>query len=197
MEYGTYEPIVSHLERELEVNALEQATQDNPEKLQPACHHCKIQVTMETSAVNSTGRKTQPKTTRIVPAITTTLTVVRQILTATKRSPTIPTQTKPTIKKTENLDPSIHPVRPGAKLTIPLRIVSLEQTQLIDRLSEQKTKTAKTGLTKHRSKRFRCESSGFSPHFKLETPRFDSGAACDRPETIKTSKLPPFFKVVS
>ena len=50
---GTYEQIVSHLERELELNGLEapyemqlntvtqQASQQNSEKSKPNCHHCK------------------------------------------------------------------------------------------------------------------------------------------------------------
>ena len=50
---GTFEQIVSHLERELELNGLEapdelqintvtqQATQQNSEKPKPTCHYCK------------------------------------------------------------------------------------------------------------------------------------------------------------
>ena len=53
LENGTYEQIVSHLERELELNGLEapdemqintvmqQDTRQNPEKPKPTCHHCK------------------------------------------------------------------------------------------------------------------------------------------------------------
>ena len=53
LENGTYEQIVSHLERELELNGLEapeempiitvtqQAPQQNPSKPRPTCHHCK------------------------------------------------------------------------------------------------------------------------------------------------------------
>ena len=53
LENGTYEQIVSHLERELELNGLEapdemqlntvmqQGTQQNSEKPKPTCHHCK------------------------------------------------------------------------------------------------------------------------------------------------------------
>ena len=53
LENGTYEQIVSHLERELELNGLEapdemqintviqQDTQQNSEKPNPTCHHCK------------------------------------------------------------------------------------------------------------------------------------------------------------
>ena len=54
LENGTYEQIVSHLERELELNGLEapdempintvtqQAPQQNSNKPRPTCHHCKI-----------------------------------------------------------------------------------------------------------------------------------------------------------
>ena len=53
LENGTYEQIVSHLERELELNGLEapdempinlvtqQASQQNSDKPKPTCHHCK------------------------------------------------------------------------------------------------------------------------------------------------------------
>ena len=53
LENGTYEQIVSHLERELRLNGLEapdeiqkntvtqQASQQNSEKSKPICHHCK------------------------------------------------------------------------------------------------------------------------------------------------------------
>ena len=42
--------------------------------------------------------------------------------------------------------------------------------------------------------RWKCSSC--SPNFKLETPRFYSGAACDRPETTEILKLPPIPEVV-
>ena len=53
LENGTYDEIVSHLQRELELNGMEtpdelqinsvtqQATQQNSEKPKPTCHHCK------------------------------------------------------------------------------------------------------------------------------------------------------------
>ena len=97
LENGTYEQIVSHLKSELELNGLEapdemqintvtqQTTQENSDISKPACQHCKKQVTIETSAVNSNGRKTKPKTTQTVPATTTTITVVSQKLTPTEQ----------------------------------------------------------------------------------------------------------------
>ena len=70
-----------------------------------------------------------------MPAITKkTITVVDQTLTPTIRIPTKPMQSIQTIKKTENPDLSTYFVRPVVKLTIPQRNVTLEQTQLIDRL---------------------------------------------------------------
>ena len=53
LENGTYEQIVSHLEKELGLNGLkapdemqlntvtQQASQQNSEKAKPTCHHCK------------------------------------------------------------------------------------------------------------------------------------------------------------
>ena len=60
--------------------------------------------------------------------------VIKQTPTTTVKFSTIPTQTIQIIKKTEDLDLSTHPVRPLVKLTTPQRNVTLEQTQLTDRL---------------------------------------------------------------
>ena len=73
LENGRYEQNVSHLERELELNGLEapdempintvtqQAPQQNSNKPKPTCHHCKNQVTIKISAVNSNEKKTKPE----------------------------------------------------------------------------------------------------------------------------------------
>ena len=45
-------------------------------------------------------------------------------------------------------------------------------------------------------KQLRCQNSSCSSNFKLKTPLFRSGAACDRPETFKTPKLPPIPELV-
>ena len=144
LENGTYEQIVSHLERELELNGLEppdemtintvmqQAPQKNPEKPKPTCHHSKIQVTIKISAVNSNEKKTKTEIIRIVPTIT--VVVPKQALTQTIRSQTIPKRKLPIIKETEDLDLSSHPLRPVVELTNPQIYVTLEQTQQTDRL---------------------------------------------------------------
>ena len=79
LENGTYEQIVSHLERELELNNLEtpdemqintvtqQASQKTLKSPNQFATIAKIQVTIETSAVNSNKKKTKSEITRIVP----------------------------------------------------------------------------------------------------------------------------------
>ena len=79
---ATYEQIVSHLERELQLNGLEapdempintvtqQPPQQKSNKPRPTCHHCKNQVTIKISAVNSNERKTKQEIIQIVPTTT-------------------------------------------------------------------------------------------------------------------------------
>ena len=101
---GTYEQIVSHLEKELELNGLEapdempistvtqQAPQQNSNEPTPTCHHCKNQVTIKISTVNSNERKTKREKIQIVP--TPTMEVPKQTLTPTTTNlRTIPKET--------------------------------------------------------------------------------------------------------
>ena len=96
LENGTYEQIVSHLERELKLNGLEapdemqintvtqQATQQNSENHQPTCHHCKKPGHYGNQCrQSSTQARKRPNSekTRIVLIITPV--VVRQFLTLT------------------------------------------------------------------------------------------------------------------
>ena len=147
LENGTYEQIVSHLERELELNGLEapdemqlntvmqQDTQRNSEKPKPTCHHCKSQVTIGISVVNSNERKTQPKITRIVPQITKTTRVMpKRTLALTIKHQSEIRRTKQIIKETEDLDLSSHPVTHVAEQTTPERNATLEQMHRTDRL---------------------------------------------------------------
>ena len=149
LENGTYEQIVSHLERELELNGLEapdemqlntvmqQDAQQNSEKPKPTCHHCKSQATIEISAVNSNERKTKSKTIQIVLQITkTTMVAPKQTLTPTTKYQSQTRRTMQIIKETENLDLSFHPVRHVAEQTTPQRDATLEQTQRTDHLPE-------------------------------------------------------------
>ena len=103
LENGTYEQMVSHRERELELNGLEapdelpintvtqQAPEQNSDKPKATCHHCKKPGHYKISAVNSNERKTKPEIIRIVPTIT--MVVPKQTLTPTTKSQTKPKQT--------------------------------------------------------------------------------------------------------
>ena len=106
LENGTYEQIVSHLEKELELNVMEapdeisinavtqQAPQQNSNKPRPKCHHCKkkIQVTIKISVINSNDRKTKREIIQIVP--TTTMEVPKQtLIPITTKLQTIPKET--------------------------------------------------------------------------------------------------------
>ena len=97
---------------------------------------------------------------------------------------------------TKNQDLSTYPVSLVVKLTNPKINVILDQTQIIDCLHRKDGRKDRSGSTKKCSKQFRCECSSCSPNVKLKTPRPHSGAACDRPETIKTTQLPPISHVV-
>ena len=61
---------------------------------------------------------------------------------------------------------------------------------------EQTTGRTKSCPTEICSKQLRWECSSRSPNFKLETPRLQSGAECDRPEINEIPKLPPITEVV-
>ena len=147
LENGTYEQILSHLERELELNGLEapdemqlntvmqQHTQQNPEKPKPTSHHCKKpshyrnqcrQLKREKDQVqNNTDSAANNKNNNVVPKQTLTPTINHQ--SQTRRTIQI-------IKETEDLDLSFHPVRHVAEQTTPQRDATLEQTQRTDRL---------------------------------------------------------------
>ena len=80
--------------------------------------------------------------------------------------------------------------------TTPQRNATSEQTQQIDRLPESTTRRTKPSPAKKCTKQLRWEYPSCSPNFKLAIPRLHSGAACDKPETNKISKLPPIPEVV-
>ena len=154
LENGTYEQIVSHLERELELKGLEAPDEMPINTVTPQAHSktlkspnqratiAKNQVTIKISAVNSNEKKTKPEVIRTVP--TKTMVELKQTLTPTKKFQTIPKQTMDIIKGTEDLEPSSHPVRYVVEPTTPQRNATLEQTQQIDSLpgiDDQKVKT--------------------------------------------------------
>ena len=150
LENGTYEQIVSHLERELELNGLEapdemqlntvmqQDAQQKSEKPKPTCHHCKKPGHYRTQCRQLKPEKEQVHnntTIQIVLKITkTTMVVPKQTLTPTRKHHSQTRQTIQIIKETENIDLSLNPVRHVAEQTTPQRDDTLEQTHRTDRL---------------------------------------------------------------
>ena len=103
LQNGTYEQIVSHLERELELNGLEapdempintvtqQAPQQNSNKPRPKSHHCKKPSRYQTQSRQLKREKEQREKLQILPI--TTMEVPKQTLTPTTKLQTIPKKT--------------------------------------------------------------------------------------------------------
>ena len=149
LENGTYEQIVSHLERELELNGLEapdemqlnavmqQDTQQNTGKPKPTCHHCKKPGHYRNQCRQLKREKDQGQNNQIVLQITkTTMVMPQQTLTPTTKHQSQTRLTIQIFKETEDLDLFFHPVRHVAEPTTPQRDATLEQTQRTDRLLE-------------------------------------------------------------
>ena len=144
LEKGTYEQIVSHLERELELNGLEalhevpintvtqQAPHQNSNKPKPTCHHCKKLGHYQNQCRQLKREKDQTRNN--TNSATITMVVPKQTLTPTTKLPTIPKPTIQIFKETEDLDLSFHPVRHVVEPSTPQRNATLEQTQQIYRL---------------------------------------------------------------
>ena len=175
LEIGTFEQIVSPLERELELNGLEargempintvtqQAPQQNSEK--PRATIAKNQVTIKISTVNSNEKNTKAEIILIVPTIT--MVVPKQTPTPIIKSLTIPKRTVQIIKETEDRDLSSHPVKLVVELTTPQRNATLEQTQQTDRLHGTDDRKDKTKLNREMPRATQTVMSKLQP--KLQT----------------------------
>ena len=136
LENGTYEQIVSHLKKELELNGLEapdemqlnavmqQDTQQNTGKPKPTCHHCKKPGHYRNQCHQLKREKDQSQNNTDSAANNK------------NNNGSAPRRTIQIIKETEDLDLSFHPVRHVAEPTTPQRDATLEQTQRTDRLLE-------------------------------------------------------------
>ena len=209
LENGTYEQFVSHLEKELELNVLEasdemqintvaqQASQQNSEKSKPTGHHCKKPGHYRNQC-RQLKREKDPirNNTNFAENTKKTMVVLKRILTLTIKFQTIPMQTVELFKETEDLDLSSHPLRHVVEPTTPQRNVTLEQTQLTDRLPGLDDRKNKANPNRKCSKQLRWECPSCSPNFELYTPRFYSGAPSERPEANETPILPPIPEVV-
>ena len=145
LENGTYEQIVAHLEKEIELKGLEapdelqintvshnteNATADRPK---PTCHHCKINQGATEISVDC-WRNSENKL-KIVEIILETKTETPIPRTRAATSTILTTTTKTATEPKESQKLFTHPVRHVARQTIPQRKAIMEPMQPIDCLS--------------------------------------------------------------
>ena len=145
LEIGTYEQIVTHLEKELELNGLEAADElqinivshsnvnANADRTKPTCHYCKEQGHYRNQC--RLLKKQREQTMKIIKKILDTKTVMPIPLTRRATSTILTTTTTGTVtepKESQKL--FTHPVRHVVRETIPQRDAIMEPMQPIDRL---------------------------------------------------------------
>ena len=199
----TYEQIVTHLERELELNGLEapnelpinnvsqQPTNTNADRPKPTCHHFKNQDITEISVACWKNSENKLKIIKIIPE---TKTVPPIPLTRTKMSTTI-TTTKTVKKRKESQKLSTHPVKHVGKQTTSQKNATMEPMQPIDRLPGIEDWKDKIRYQREPIKVILRKLLKLQPQFKISMPRLHSNAAIDRPDTTHL-KLPPIPEVV-
>ena len=143
MENGTYEQIVTHLERDLELNGLEapnevqinnvnqQITNTDANRPKPTCHHCKKPGHYKNHCRLLKNSENKLKIVKIIPE---TKTVTPGLLTRTATSTIILITTTTATEPKERRKLFTHPVRHVEKQTTPHRNATLEPMQPIDRL---------------------------------------------------------------
>ena len=206
MENGTIEQIVSHLERELELNGLEaadempintvneQAPQQNSNNSRPTCYHCKKSGHYQNQCRQLKREKHQTRNTTN---------------SANNNNGSAQTNSNPNNEGANNTkgsntnnqrDRRSRPVFPPCK-TCGRTNHSTEKCYLgangANRppLRNRRSETQNQSQQNSCSKQLRWKRPNRSPSFKQKTPRLHSRAACDRPETNRISKLPPIPEV--
>ena len=161
LENGTYEPIVTHLERELELNGLEapdelqinteshKTVNANADRTKQTCNYC----TKPGHYKNQCRLlKKQREQTEIIQDNPGKKTIMPIPLTRTATSTILTTATETLTEPKECQKLYTHPVRHVARQTIPQRIVIKEPMQQIDRFPAEKTGKTKSGPRKRQSK---------------------------------------------
>ena len=199
LESGTYEQIVTHLEKELELNGLEapdelqintvshNTVNANADRTKPTCQ--------DIIKISADCWKNSESKLKLIKKILETKTVMPIPLTQTATSTILTTTTETVTELKESQKLFTHPVRHVVKQTIQQRDAIMEPMQPIDRLPGEKTGKTKSGPRKSQSKWLKLNYSGCSPEFKLNMPRLHSEAATDRPEETHLT-LPPIPEVV-
>ena len=173
MENGTYEQIVSLLERELELYGLEapdempintvtqQAPQQNSNKHKPTCHHCKKPGHFQNQSHHLKREKNQTR---------------NNTNSANNNNGSAQTNSNPNNKvanntkenninnqSDRNLDLSSHPVRHVVEITIPQRNATLEKMQQTDRLQEIDDRKDRTKVNRILPKATQTATSKLQP----------------------------------
>ena len=160
LENGTYEQIVTHLERELELNGLEapdelpinnvsqQPTNTNADRPKPTCHHFNSPDITEISVALSENSQNKLKMIKLIPETKTVppIPLIRTVMSTTTKT------TKTVIKLRESRKLFTHPVGHAEKQTTPQRNVILEPMQPIDRLLGTEDQKDRIGSQKEPTK---------------------------------------------
>ena len=174
LENGTYEQIVTHLERELELNGLESpdelqinsvnpnSVNANADRPKPTCHHCKkpgpyqSQCRLLKNQREQTGNsQNNPGNKKVTPIPLTGATTWTIITTTTK--------TVTELKESQKL--FTHPVRHVARQTIPQRNATTEPMQPIDSLPGKEDRKHKIRSKKEPIKMTRMRPLRQQPKF--------------------------------
>ena len=208
MENVTYEQIRSHLDKELELNGLgapdelqisnvtQHATQQNPEKPNPIHHHCKKPGDYRNQCCQLKREKDEAENNKNgAGSNDNNKNGGQKTITPTISLQTMPTQTIQTAEPTEKLNLSGHLVRVVVNSTMPQRNVTLQQRQIIDRVLGTDGLKNRTRSNKEILKTIRIKIFKLQLRILTRNASFRFGGACDRPETIETTKLPPIPEV--
>ena len=176
LQNGTYKQIVSHLERELELNGSEapddmqiitvtqQASQENSENPKSTCHHCKKaghyrnqcrQLKREKDQIRNITNSAENNNNNNGSAQTNSNSTSKVFKNTNANNVNV--------RETEDLDLCTHPVRPLMQLTTPQTSVNLEQTQRTDRLPGMKGRKDKTKSNREMPKATQMGMSKLQP----------------------------------
>ena len=143
VENGTFGQIVTHLEKQLELNGLEAPDElqintvshntgnVNADRTKPTCHYCKKPGHYRNQCRLLKKQREQTENNQRSPGNKTVMSIP---LTRTATSTILTTTTETVTDPKESQEPFTHPVRHVVRQTIPQRNAIMEPTQPIDRL---------------------------------------------------------------
>ena len=210
LDNGSYEQIVSHIERELKLNGLEapdemqintvtqQASKQNSEKPEPTYHHCKkpghyrsqcrqLKLAKDQIRNNTKSAENHNNNNGSAQTNSNPNNKVSNNTNANNTNNQRDGRSRPLYPPCENCGRTNH---------------STEKCYLganaANRPPHRNRRPDGQNLVHQRNAPSNSDWNvpSCSPKFTLKTPRLHSGAACDRPETNEIPKLPPIAEVV-